>query len=186
MFRPALLALGVTVALLVALSLLPQRERAQPGGTIALAGAQVTLYPQADPDAVWTFEAERVDYEPDVGETVLRDMGDAARTVGGETDFTLASERITIDAQENLRGNRIQAHLIEANWDLDMQGIDDRQVLIDQAQGRFEVPLLDYRGDGIGESRDQNVSMTFDLKGFSAGGPDTVGYNRFIDAADQP
>ncbi len=186
MLRPALLALSATVALLVTLSLLPQRERTVPGGTIALRGAQVTLYPQADPEAVWNFAAERVDYEPDTGESVLYAIADAERTVGGETDFTLASEQITIDAQENLRGQRIQAHLLEANWDLDMQGVGDRQVLIDQVQGRFEVPLLDYRGDGIGESRDQNVSMTFDLKGFSAGGPDTVGYNRFIDASDQP
>ena len=184
MFRLSLLALGVTVALLVVLSLLPARTRPVPGGTIALSGAQVTLYPQADPAAVWNFAAERVDYQPDAGETVLRDIGDAARTVDGKVDFTLASERITIDAQENLRGERIQAHLIEANWDLDMQGADDRQVLIDQAQGRFEVPLLDYQGDGIGESRDQNVSMTFDLTDFSAGGPDTVGYNRFIDTSD--
>lgn len=184
MFRLSLLALGVTVALLVVLSLLPARTRPVPGGTIVLSGAEVTLYPQADPAAVWNFAAERVDYQPDTGETVLRDIGDAARTVDGKVDFTLASAQITIDAEENLRGKRIQAHLIEANWDLDMQGADNRQVLIDQAQGRFEVPLLDYQGDGIGESRDQNVSMTFDLTDFSAGGPDTVGYNRFIDASD--
>lgn len=186
MFRLAFLALVATVALLVALSLLPQRERAVPGGTIALSNAQVTLYPQADPSAVWNFEAARVNYEPDVGETTLLEIGDAARTVNGEVDFTLASPRLTIDAQENLRGERIRAHLIEANWDLDMQADEGRQVLIDQEQGRFEVPLLDYRGDGIGESRDENVSMTFDLRDFSAGGPDTVGYNRFIDAADKP
>lgn len=185
MFRLALLALGLTVAVLVALSLFPQRRQVTPGGTIALTGAAVTLYPQADPGAVWHFAAEHVDYEPDVQETILRDIGDAERNVGGKTDFTLASKRLVIDAQENLRGRRIQAHLLEANWNLDMQGADGRQVLINQEQGRFEVPLLDYSGDGIGESRDQNVSMTFDLKDFSAGGPDTVGYNRFIDAADR-
>lgn len=181
MFRLALASLGLCVVLLVGLSLLPRRAERTPGGTIRLTGAAVTLYPQADPEAVWRFDAERVAYEPSTQETVLREIGDAARTVGGKTDFTLASERLTIDAQENLRGEQIFAHLIEANWDLDMQAQDGREVLIDQALGRFEVPLLDYSGDGIGESRDQNVSMTFDLQDFSAGGPDTVGYNRFID-----
>lgn len=184
MFRIALFALALTVAVLVVLSVLPRRSQVTPGGTIELSGAAVTLYPQADPQAVWHFEAERVTYEPDVQETTLREIGDAARSVNGKTDFTLASQEITIDAQENLRGRRISAHLLEANWDLDMQGADGRQVLIDQALGRFEVPLLDYSGDGLGESRDPNVSMTFDLTDFSAGGPDTLGYNRFIDQAD--
>ncbi len=185
MFRLAFLALSLTVTTLVVLSLFPQGAQVTPSGTIALSGAAVTLYPQADPDAVWNFAAERVDYEPDVQETVLYNIDDAERNVQGKTDFTLAAQRLVIDAQENLRGERIRAHLLEANWDLDMQSVDDRQVLIDQEQGRFEVPLLDYSGDGIGESRDQNVSMTFNLKDFSAGGPDTVGYNRFIDAADE-
>ena len=186
MFRLALLALGLTVAVLVVLSLFPQPQKVTPGGTITLSGASVTLYPQADPKAVWHFAAKNVDYEPDVQETVLHNIGDAERTVGGKTDFTLASKRLVIDAQENLRGQRIRAHLLEANWNLDMQGADGRQVLIDQQAGRFEVPLLDYSGQGIGKSRDQNVSMTFDLKDFSAGGPNTVGYNRFVDAPTQP
>ena len=183
MFRPALLALGATVALLVVLSLLPQRTRAQPGGTIVLADAQVTLYPQADPGAVWNFGAERVDYQPDVGETVLRDIGDAARTVGGETDFTLASERITIDAQENLRGERIEVYIPDADWTLDMRGEPDAPVRIDQQQGRFSAPLLDITGPDI-ESSAQDAGMDFDLKNFVSGGEGTRNRDSFRDRAN--
>lgn len=183
MFRPALLALGITVALLVTLSLLPQRERVVPGGTIILAGAQVTLYPQADPRAVWNFDAERVDYEPDAGETVLRDIGDAARTVGGKTDFTLASERITIDAQENLRGEHIEVYVPDADWTLDMRGEPGAPVRIDQQQGRFSAPFLDISGPDISSSA-EDAGMDFDLKNFVSGGEGTQNSDSFRDRAD--
>lgn len=183
MFRLSLLALGVTVVLLVVLSLFPARTRPVPGGTIVLSGAQVTLYPQADPAAVWNFAAERVDYEPDTGETVLRDIGDAARTVGGEVDFTLASERITIDAQENLRGQRIEVYIPDADWTLDMRNKPGTPVLIDQQQGRFSAPFLDISGPNY-ESRAGEAGIDFDLKNFVSGGEGTQNSDSFRDRAD--
>ena len=80
MFRLALLALGVSVAVLVGLSLLPRRAAVTPGGAIRLTGAAVTLYPQADPEAVWRFDADRVVYEPSTQETTLQSIADAARS----------------------------------------------------------------------------------------------------------
>jgi len=182
-FRPALFVLGATVVLLVGLSLLPQRARAVPGGTIVLSSARVTLYPQADPAAVWHFAAERVDYEPDVGETTLHDIGDAARTVGGKTDFTLASERLTIDAQENLRGQHIEVYIPDADWTLDMRGEPGTPVVIDQQQGRFSAPFLDISGPDI-ESSAQDAGMDFDLKNFVSGGEGTRNSDSFRDRAD--
>lgn len=183
MLRPALIALSATVALLVTLSLLPQRERTVPGGTIALTGAQVTLYPQADPEAVWNFAAERVDYEPDTGESVLYDIADAERTVGGETDFTLASEQITIDAQENLRGQQIEVYIPDADWTLDMRGEQASPVRIDQQVGRFSAPFLGISGPDI-ESRANDAGMDFDLKNFVSGGEGTQNSDSFRDRAD--
>lgn len=183
MFRLALLALGVTVALLVVLSLLPVRTRPVPGGTIVLSGAQVTLYPQADPEAVWNFAAERVDYQPDSGETVLRAIGDAARTVDGEVDFTLASERITIDAQENLRGEQIEVYIPDADWTLDMRDEPGTPVLIDQQQGRFSAPFLDISGPNVASSA-QDAGMDFDLKNFVSGGEGTRNSDSFRDRTD--
>ena len=185
MFRLSLLALGVTVALLIVLSLLPARTRPVPGGTIALSGAEVTLYPQADPAAVWNFAAKRVDYQPDTGETVLRDIGDAARTVDGKVDFTLASERITIDAQENLRGEQIEVYVPDVDWTLDMRAREGKAVLLDQQQGRFIVPAIDIT-DGGGDpiSSSKNFSMNFDLTDTRTGGEGTQNSDSFRDSAD--
>ena len=182
-FRLALIALGLTVAVLVVLSLFPQRQQVTPGGTIALSGAAVTLYPQADPDAVWHFAAKRVDYEPDVQETILRDIGDAERTVGGKTDFTLASKRLVIDAQENLRGQGLEVYIPEAKWTLLMKSKPGTPVVIDQQEGRFSAPFLDISGPDI-SSRAQDAGMDFDLKNFVSGGEGTQNSDSFRDAAD--
>lgn len=185
MFRLALVALALTVVVLVGLSLLPQPERRVPGGTIELSGAQVTLYPQADPKAVWHFAAERVDYEPEIGETTLYDIADAERTVGNETDFTLTSKKIIIDPQENLRGDAIEVYVPDVQWTLDMQTQDGTPVVIDQAQGRFNAPqyeIVDKAGDNI--SNGQNMSMNFDLTDMRTGGAGTKNSDTFRDQTD--
>lgn len=180
------MALGVTLVILIALTLWPQKPRINPSGIITLTGAAVTLYPQADPEAVWYFGSDRVNFDPNTSETTLYNIQNARRTVKNKTDFTLLAPEVVIDAEENLRGDNLKAHLVEANWNLDMRGDKNNQVLIDQAQGKFEVPVLDYSGDGIGKSHTQNASMKFDMTNFSAGGPDTIGYNRFIDPGRRP
>ncbi len=181
MLRLATIVFTAVVIALLAVSLLPARTRTIPERLIQLGEVNLTLYPQADPEAVWSFSAKKVDYLPQSRETTLYDIADSQRVIKGEVDFTLESELLTIDSQENLRGEQMSVHLIEANWDLDMQARDERQVLIDQRRGKFEVPLLLYSGDGIQESRDENVRMNFDLTDFEAGGPSSIGYNRFID-----
>lgn len=187
MFRIALLALSVTVFGLIALSLLPQRERAVPAGTVELTGARLTLYPQADPEAVWHFNAERVDYEPDLGETTLYMIRDAERSVDGETDFTLESERIVIDAQENILSEHIEVYIPDMGWTLDMRGRDGVQVLLDQERGRFEAPLFDVvSDDGGAESLGENVGMNFDLTDVTTGGEGTRNRDSFRDNSGAP
>ena len=172
MLRLAAIALAVTVVGLLVVALLPQQERTLPGELIELSGANVTLYPQADPTAIWYFDADTLDYDPQVGETTLYRVEDARRTVDGETDFTLRSDEVVIDTEDNLRGEKMLVHLVEANWDLDMQASTqaggERQVLIDQAEGKFEVPILDYTGDGLGQNHAENVRMNFDLTDFES------------------
>ena len=185
MLKFALIALASVVVGLIVLSVLPQSERSIPDEAIVLQAAELRLYPEADPEAVWFFAVERADFLPGSRETLLHNIHQGNRSVGDTLDFTLRADHAVIDRQDNLRGERIFVHLLEANWDLDMQGRPGRQVLIDQRQGRFEVPLLYYTGAGIGESRDENVRMNFDLTNFEAGGPDTVGFNRFLDNPGQ-
>ncbi len=183
MFRLALVVLALTVVVLVGLSLLPQPERRVPGGTIELSGAEVTLYPQADPKAIWHFAAERVDYDPEIRETTLYDIEDAERTVGGETDFTLTSRRIIIDPQENLRGDAIEVYVPDAKWTLDMRTDEGTPVVIDQAQGRFSAPLLDISGPDI-DSSAHNAGMNFDLTDFTSGGEGTKNSDSFRDRSN--
>ena len=135
MLRLAFITLGVIVMALVAVALLPKGERTIPDSTIELADATVTLYPQADPEAVWNFAAPEVDYEPDTRQTTLLGIEDGKRTVDGETDFTLAADEVTIDSDDNLSGEKMLAHLVEENWDLDMEARDNRLVLINQVRG---------------------------------------------------
>ena len=148
-------------------------------------GAAVTLYPQADPEAVWRFDADRVVYEPSTQETTLQSIADAARTVGGKTDFTLASERLTIDTQEDIRGEQIEVYVPDVRWTLDMRALEGRPVLLDQQQGRFDAPAIEITdGDGQNVSTSRNLSMNFDLTDVRTGGEGTQNNDSFRYQAD--
>lgn len=176
----ALIAMVVVVAGLLALALLDDAQVEAPEAVITLRDTQVTLYPRADPEAVWYFSAPHVEYVPDDQEATLFAIEDGRRTVGGETDFTLASERVTIDDDDNIRGEAMHAHLVEDEIDLHMEAKGSRLVLIDQARGRFEVPRAAMSGPDLGESVFEDMRISFDFTDFEAGGPGTVGYSEFI------
>jgi hypothetical protein len=175
--RYAFLALTVVLGLLVVLSLLPQRRAVIPDSTIDLQNATVTLYPQQDQDAVWNFTSPTVEYNPDTRDTTLYKVQDGKRVVDGKTDFTLESEQVTITSDDNLRGDRIIVKLLEEETTLDMQSKNDRQVLINQAEGQFEIPYVDMTGKYKGVK--ENWYVDFDLRKSRAGGAGTVGYSEF-------
>lgn len=179
MFRLSLFVLAAVLAALVLLALLPHKTRALPGATVALQKAQVTLYPQADPGAVWHFEASPVDYDPSSHQATLHDVGHGERTVSGKVDFTLTSQQITIDNQDNLESREMFVHLVDADWDLHMQSKDNQLVYVDQQSGTFDVPVLDYSGSGIGDNHIENVRTNFALTQFEAGGPGTMLRNQY-------
>ncbi len=180
MLRLALIALVLVVGALAALTMVPARRATVPEALISLSGARVALYPQADPEAVWRFSAPSVSYNPNRRETTLVDITDGRRMVNDLTDFTLASERIVIDRSDNLRGETIQAHLVEDEIDLLMQSRGERTVLINQSSARFEVPRATMTGPDMGESVFEDMRISFDFTEFEAGGPGTVGYAEFI------
>ncbi len=179
MLRIALLVLLVVVAALVVIARLPQRQRALPDATFGLTEAQVTLYPQADPEAVWTFVSPSVTYDPDSSETTLFDIRDGRRDVDGTTDFTLASDRIVIDRNDDLRGDSISAHLVNEDVDLAMVRRGERQVLINQSSALFEVPRVTITDSTNTRSVFEDMRISFDFTTFEAGGPGTVGYGQF-------
>jgi len=183
MLKLALAALLATLAVLASLTILPERERVVPDERIVLRDVHLSLYPQADRAAVWTFAADTVSYRPSSRETTLQQITDGQRLVAGVLDFTLRSGEVVIDAQDNLRGERIQVHLVEANWDLEMQARPGQPVVIDQRAGTFTVPVLSFTGDGLGANRAENVRMNFDLTDFQASCEGASCYNQFEDGS---
>ena len=176
----AILALVALLVALVVVALLPQHPRAVPDATIDLTGAHVALYPQADPQAVWSFRAPEVRYDPTSKATTLLHIQDGRRVVNGTTDFTLASDRIVIDSNDDLHGQRIQAHLVSEDVNLDMVGKGNRQVLISQKRGQFDVPRVTVTDPDHNTIVFEDMRIGFDFTTFQAGGPGTVGYGEFV------
>ena len=176
----ALLALVAVLVALVVVALLPQHPRAVPDATILLTGAQVALYPVADPHAVWSFQAPEGRYDPGSKTTTLLHIQDGRRVVNGTTDFTLASDRIVIDNNDDLHGQHIQAHLVSEDVNLDMVGKGNRQVLISQKRAQFEVPRVTVTDPDHNTIVFEDMRIGFDFTTFQAGGPGTVGYGEFV------
>lgn len=179
MTKWASLALGAVLLILLALALGPRAERPEVREDIVLDGAVVRLFPASDPDAVWRFEAPVASYDPAARETTLNRIEDGERRVDDEVDFTLGSDRLVIGRDDDLRSARMDVHLVADDLDVEMEGVEGRQVRVDQEAGRFEVPRIRIFGEGFGESRYQEMSVSFDFTDFDAGGPDTIGYSEF-------
>lgn len=178
MLRIALIAFAVCVVVLLGLSLLPERLREIPDSAIRLQSTTLTLYPQSDPEAVWRFTSPDVTYQPESRETTLRSIHEGERIKNGELDFTVTAEALTIGADDNIRSTALEVHLIDAGWHMAMEARADRQVLINQSGGTFEIPRVAIRGEGI-DGVYENMVISFDLTNFTSGGEGTVGYSTF-------
>jgi uncharacterized protein YndB with AHSA1/START domain len=185
--KTALLLFAVTIAALAVLAVLPERERALPDQRILLSNAQVTLYPEADQQAVWRFEAPEATYDPERGESTLLRIEDGRREVQGEVDFTVASERLLINRRDDLLGELVFAYLMETGECLTMQGSAENPVLIDQRRGMFEVPVLEISGPTWGDdTRLERMRVSFDLEEFDGGGAGTTTVAEFrVGQADE-
>jgi len=179
MTKWASLALGAVLLILIALSLGPRAERPEVREDIVLDGAVVRLFPASDPNAVWRFVAPVASYDPASRETTLTSIEDGERRVEDEVDFTLRADRLVIGRDDDLRSAHLDVHLVADDLDVEMEGVEGRQVRVDQEAGRFEVPRIRIFGEGFGESRYQEMSVSFDFTDFQAGGPDTIGYSEF-------
>jgi len=177
--RWVVVAFLAVVATLALLSVGPRRVNVEVRDVIALQDATVTLFPASDPEAVWGFDAPDVTYDPAMGETTLVQIRDGERRVGSAVDFTLRSEELVIDRNDDLRGERMDVYLVEDELDVEMQGVEGRQVVVDHGDGVFEVPRIRIYGEDFGESRYEEMRVSFDFTRFEAGGPDTIGYSEF-------
>ena len=175
MLRAAILLFTVTVAVLAFVALLPGREATVPDAGIVLDDVSLTLYPQADPEAVWHFATQDATYDPQARTSTLRRLEDGRRVVAGETDFTVASDLLTINSDDDIEGELIFAHLLDTGECLTMRGSAGAPVVIDQGSGVFEVPVLEIAGPSWGEgTRLERMRVSFDLEEFEAGGAGTT------------
>lgn len=185
MLRLAISAFVLIVAVLVVLSLLPEKEIVNPDDDVQLYNSRMTLYPQQDPAAIWRFAADTVSYNPVSRESTLFDLSEGARWLDDAIDFSLASEEMVIDNEDNIRSDAMLIHITDMDWDLHMTAKDARPVYISQSEGKFYAPRYTASGEGLGaENIEENVSLNFDLTEFVAGGPGTVGINSFVDTVD--
>ena len=178
MLRWALVALILVLVTLLLLTLLPDRRAEAPDADIHLFEARITLYPEADPDAIWTFVVPEARYDPLAETTTLLDLREGSRSEGGEVDFTIEGEEVIIDRNDDLRGDHLRAVLLADGLELDMEARQGRQVVVDQRAGRFEVPRANITGDGL-DGVYEDMRIAFDFTEFEAGGPGTVGYATF-------
>lgn len=187
MQKTALLLFAVTVVVLLILAVLPERERELPDQNIKLSNSSVTLYPQEDPEAVWRFAAPEASYDPETSESTLYRLEDGRREVAGDVDFTVASERLTINRREDILGDLIFAYLVETRECLTMRGGGDAPVKIDQQAGVFEVPVMEISGPSWGDNTHlERVIVSFDLEEFEGGGPGTTTTTEFrVGQADE-
>lgn len=176
--RWTVVALVGVLLTLVVVAALPDRRAEPPDASIRLFDARLTLYPEADPEAIWTFVVPEASYDPTAETTTLLDLRDGARSVGGEVDFTLTGDELVIDRNDDLRGDALQAVLQADGLVLDMTARAGRQVRIVQREARFEVPRATITGDGL-DGVYEDMRIAFDFTEFEAGGPGTVGYATF-------
>ncbi|MDQ3460429.1 MAG: hypothetical protein M3498_14195 [Deinococcota bacterium] len=177
MLRLALVVLVAVLGVLAVVALLPGRPQLVPDSSVRLERVNLNLYPEADPGARWRFAALALDYSPNSRESVLHEVTEGLRLVDGESDFTLCADEAVIDSRDNLRSQRIFVHFLGENIDMEMQGDGVRPVLINQDAGRFEIPRLNYSGEGLGENSGDDAYADFDLADFQVSNP----RNQYID-----
>lgn len=172
MLKTALLLFAATITVLAVLALLPEREQVIPDQRIVLSDARVTLYPEADEQAVWHFAAPEASYDPEQGESTLYRIDDGRREVNGAVDFTVASEQLNITRRDDIEGELIFASLVETGECLTMMGSQAEPVLIDQRRGMFDVPVMEISGPY--QAHLEQVIVSFDLENFEGGGTGTT------------
>jgi hypothetical protein len=147
--RIALMALGVLLFLGVIISVLPVSNK-EPLGDVRLEGVKLELYPAADPDAKWKFQASEVIYSPETRESQVTLQGTGVRIVKDTLDLELRASQLTIDGNDNLRTRDAEVYIPKGCWTVQLgsgaTGSDG--VLIDQNSG-FRATTAEVYGSNF-------------------------------------
>lgn len=134
-------------ALIFALLPTPGLDASQSGAR--LSGVQLRLYPSGDANATWSFRAADVRNDPLNGLTTLTGITEGQRLLKEQVqgrftgreilDATLATQELTIDAQDTMTTRQARITLVQQCADIDLRGTEQTPVKIDQSQG-FSAP----------------------------------------------
>lgn len=129
-------------------SRLPVPEAPPPAQGAVLEDIELTLYPEADPEAHWVFTAERVVQDPQTDLATVSGIGSGIRYVDGKVDLTLDAPEITIDYRDNLRALQAEVYIPRECWRVELYGEPNDPVLIDQRLG-FRAQRMQLSGPGL-------------------------------------
>lgn len=163
MTRTALIALGALLLLGVVVSVWPVQSR-EALGEVRLEGVRLELYPAADSDAKWLFNASDVVYNPDTRESQVTLEGAGRRLVKGVEDLQLTAQTLTIDGNDNLRTQTAQVYVKKdcTTVKLGLKEPGAAPVVIDQNTG-YRAPYADVSAPDFRQTG-TNLEASFDLR----------------------
>jgi hypothetical protein len=144
--RAALILLAALVVIGLVVSFIPNPARATLGN-VQLEGVNLELYPAADPDAKWVFNASTVTVDPETRESVATLNGDGIRYVKGKPDLYLRATTVTIDGNDNLRTQEARIYIPKGCYVLKLGQPGAAFVTIDQNTG-YSAPYVDIQSEG--------------------------------------
>ncbi|HEX2864756.1 MAG TPA: hypothetical protein VHN99_09320 [Deinococcales bacterium] len=168
MTRTALIVLAVVAVLGAVLALLPTPPARTPGN-VELTGVSMVLFPEADPDARWTFSSQSVAYNPDTRESLVRGKTRGERFLKKTLDLTLDASDVTIDSNDNLTTQQASIYIINGCVRVNLGQPSGTPVFIDQSSG-YQAPYADVTFPNF-HTTGGPLSASFDLERFELGNP---------------
>lgn len=168
MTRTALIVLVVVALLGAVLALLPTPAPRTPGN-VELTGVSMVLFPEADPDARWTFHSQSVSYNPDSRESLVRGQTRGERYLKKTLDLTLDAKDVTIDSNDNLTTQQASIYVIDGCVRVNLGLTSGPPVFIDQSNG-YQAPYADVTFPNF-RTTGGPLSASFDLQRFELTNP---------------
>lgn len=159
-YSPAVLAALLVFA--AAFTLLPQGTTDAASAGVVLRGVNLRLYPAQDVSAEWRFRAGEITYDPLKAESTVNRLSRGERRVDGKLDTVVRTDRLTIDASDNLRAGRAELYIPSQCLRVQLTGTAKDPVIIDQQSGFRGPRALIVYPDTV--FRAGPVQASFDLK----------------------
>jgi hypothetical protein len=167
--RAALIMLAALVVIGLVVSFIPNPARATLG-SVQLEGVNLELYPAADPDAKWVFNASTVTVDPETRESVATLKGDGIRYIKGKPDLYLRATTVTIDGNDNLRTQEAKIYVPDGCYVLKLGQPGGAFVMIDQNSG-YSAPYADIQSPSL-TMNGTNFTSNFEIDKIKLSTPD--------------